>query len=225
MLAGLAIPPLAREAGPAVGGAIRAFFAELAEGWRFLRGKAPLFQNTLISAVAQTSVGATIALTVVYSRDWLDGSIIPYPENWAAIETAIGVGNLIGGFAVGAIGSRWRKGWLVVAGYVVMGVGTVVLGLATNVLIALVAALAMGVANLVFIVPTQTLFAELTPIELMGRVVAFRGSFVFGSLTLAMAVSGLIAEVVPVGIVIAGFGAVTAVAGLVAALLPAIRDS
>ena len=71
---------------------------------------------------------------------------------------------------------------------------TVALGLTSNVVLALVAALVIGVANLVYIIPTQTIFIEQTPNELMGRVVAFRSSLVFGSMMLAMAISGIAAE-------------------------------
>ncbi|HEY7600430.1 MAG TPA: MFS transporter, partial [Candidatus Limnocylindrales bacterium] len=224
LLAFVVLPPMVRAAAPRVGSAINAFVAELVEGWRFIRRQPTLIQNTLVSAVAQASVGVTLALTVVYARDWLDGTLIPYPQNYAAIETAIGFGNLFGGLAVGAIGSRLRKGWLVVLGFVVMGLATVCFGLTANVALALVAVLVVGVANLVYIIPTQTLFIELTPIELMGRVVAFRSSLVFGSMMAAMAISGILAESVPVGLVIAGFGVLTTLAGIVAALLPAVRD-
>ena len=225
LLVGVSVSPIARTAVPRVGSALRKFFDELAEGWRFLRGKPALMQNTLISTLAQMSVGATLALTVVYARDALDGRFIDYPENYAAIETAIGVGNLVGGLAVGVIGARLRKGWLVVGGFVVMGAATVILGLTGNVLFALAAASVIGIANLVYIIPTQTIFIELTPIELMGRVVAFRGSLVFGAMTLAMAISGVLAESVPVGLVIAGFGLLTLAGGLLGALLPAVRDA
>ncbi|HWH37216.1 MAG TPA: MFS transporter [Candidatus Limnocylindrales bacterium] len=225
LVAVIFIPPVAREAAPRVSNALRTFVGELIDGWRFLRGEPPLIQNTLISALAQTSVGVTLALSVVYARDWLDGTIIPFPESYAAIETVIGVGNLIGGLAVGAIGARIGKGWLVVGGFVVMGLATIALGLTGNVALALVAALIMGAANLIFIVPTQTIFIERTPIELMGRVIAFRSSLVFGSMIAAMAISGLVAESVPVGLVIAASGALTAIAGLLGALLPAVRDA
>ena len=225
LVLGLAIPPVAREAGPAVGSAARRFLAELREGWRFLSDQPQLFQNTLISAVAQMSIGATLALTVVYARDWLDGGLIGYPANYAAIEMAIGLGNLVGGLAVGALGARLRKGWLIVAGFLVMGISTVFLGLTQNVLLALLTAAVIGVANLVFIIPTQTLFAEVTPMPMMGRVVAFRSSLVFGAMTAAMAVSGILAERFEVGIVIALFGCVTTGAGLAAVFLPAVRDS
>ena len=82
----------------------------------------------------------------------------------------------------------------------------------------------VGIANLVYIIPTQTIFIEMTPIELMGRVVAFRSSLVFGAMTLAMAISGILAESIPAGMVIAAFGALTALGGLIGALLPAVRD-
>ncbi|MDP8905020.1 MAG: MFS transporter [Chloroflexota bacterium] len=224
LLAAISIPPVLRTAAPMVGGAVRAFVGELADGWRFLRRQPPLIQNTLVSAMAQASVGVTLALTIVYARDALDGRFIPYPQNYAAIETAIGIGNLLGGLVVGAVGTRLRKGRLVVGGFLVMGLATVLLGLTDNVLLALVAAAVIGVANLVYIIPTQTLFIELTPSELMGRVVSFRSSLVFGSMMAAMAVSGLLAEAWPVGLVIAGFGALTALAGVIGALLPAVRD-
>jgi hypothetical protein len=106
-----------------------------------------------------------------------------------------------------------------------MGAGTVVLGLTGNVVVALVALGLVGIANLVYVIPTQTLFAERTPITLMGRVVAFRSSLVFGAMTLAMAIASGLAETVGPGLVIAGFGAVTLVSGVVAAMLPAIRES
>jgi DHA3 family macrolide efflux protein-like MFS transporter len=224
LIAGVAVSPIVREVAPRIRGAFATFASELSDGWRFLRDQPPLIQNTLISATCQASIGVTLALTVVYARDVLDGRFIGYPESYAAIETAIGVGNLVGGLAVGAIGARLRKGWLVVGGFVAMGASTVALGLTSNVLLALVAAGALGIANLIWLVPTQTIFIERTPIELMGRVVAFRGSFVFGSMTAAMAVSGVLAEQFSAGVVIAGFGALTVVAGLVGGLLPAVRD-
>jgi len=82
----------------------------------------------------------------------------------------------------------------------------------------------IGIANLVYVIPTQTIFIELTPTELMGRVVSFRSSLVFGSMMAAMAASGLLAELWPVGLVIAAFGGLTALAGVIGALLPAVRN-
>ncbi|HET7677424.1 MAG TPA: MFS transporter [Candidatus Limnocylindrales bacterium] len=225
LILGLSIPPVIRAAVPVAGNAVRRFIAELGEGWRFLRRTRPLFHNTLVSALAQTSFGATIALTVVFARDSLDGNLIPYPQNYAALEAVLGVGNLVGGLAVGVIGARIGKGRMVVGGMLSIGLATVLLGLSSNVLLALVAAWVTGVANLVYIIPTQTIFGELTPPNLMGRVVAMRQTIVFGSLNGAMLLASGLAERIDAGLVIAAFGLLTVLAGVIAALLPAVRDS
>jgi hypothetical protein len=113
----------------------------------------------------------------------------------------------------------------VVAGFVVMGLATVVLGLTTNATVALATALLIGVFNLVYLIPTQTLFAQLTPRPFLGRVVALRSSPVFGAMTGAMAISASLADSIPAGTVIAVTGAITAAAGILGALLPAVRDA
>ncbi len=225
LLVGLVIPPAVREVGPRVTSAVGAFVEELREGWHFLRGEVALFQNTIVSVVAQLSIGATLALMVVYAERSLDGDVIPYPESYAAIEAAIGVGNLVGGFIVGAIGARLRKGWLVIAGFAVMGVATVVLGLTSNELLAMGAAIVIGIFNLVYIIPSQTLFAERTPEGMMGRVVAIRSSIVMGALTGAMAVSAGLADHIDAGLIIAFTGVLTVIAAVIAAGLPAVRDA
>jgi DHA3 family macrolide efflux protein-like MFS transporter len=225
LLAGIVVPPVARQVGPKVRGAIAAFVGELREGWHFLRGEATLFQNTLVSALAQLSIGATLALTVVYAQRSLEGDTIPYPESYALIEAAIGLGNLAGGFVIGAIGARLHKGWLVVTGFLFMGLATVVLGLTSNELVAIGAGAVIGIFNLVYVIPSQTLFAERTPHGLMGRVVAIRSSIVMGALTGAMAVCSGLAEQLDAGLIIAVTGMLTVLAAAIAASLPAVREA
>jgi len=225
LLLSIAIPPVLRSAGPVVAGTMHRYLAEVRAGWQFLRSEPVLFQNTVISGIAQLATGAIIALTVVYARDVLQGFVIPYPQSYAAIDLAIGVGNLVGGVAIGAFGARWRKGHLVIAGYVVLGLSTALLGTTGNELIAFACVAVAGVANMVFIIPTQTLFAERTPQDLMGRVVGIRFSMVLGPLTLAMALSGVLAQVVGVSTVFIVFGLLTAAAGTIGLLLPAVRDA
>jgi MFS family permease len=225
LLLGLVIPPAARELGTRAGNAVSAFIEELREGWGFLRQQAALFQNTLVSVLAQLSIGTSLALMVVFTKESLDGSVIPYPESYAVIEAAIGVGNLIGGFVVGAIGARLRKGWLVITGFAVMGVATIALGLASSELLAIGAAVVIGAFNLVYVIPSQTLFGELVPSGLMGRVIAIRSSIVMGSLTGAMAVSAGLADTFDAGTIIAVSGGLTVLAAAFAFALPAVREA
>ena len=102
---------------------------------------------------------------------------------------------------------------------------TVCLALTDNLGVALGLMFGSGVANMVYVIPSQTLFQERTPPNLIGRVVGFRFSLVFGSMTLAMAIAGLLAAEFGVPVVIGFFGAVTMVAGLAGLLVPAVRNA
>jgi MFS family permease len=201
------------------------FFGELKAGWRFLRGEPVLLANTIQAAVAQLTVGVLLALTPVYAKTVFGGGTLGWEAVYAFIETGVGAGNLIGGFFIGLIGMRFAKGHMVIAGYAVWGGLIFLLAMSGNIWLALGFAFGSGIANMVFVIPSQTLFQERTPPGLMGRVVGFRFALVFGSMTLAMALGGVLAEVVGVTVVLAGFGLVTMATGLAGLLVPAVRNA
>ena len=87
------------------------------------------------------------------------------------IEGSQGAGNLIGGFVIGLIGARLAKGRMIIAGYTVLGLLTTLMALSGNLGIVLTIAFGIGIANMVFIIPSQTLFQERTPPNLIGRVI------------------------------------------------------
>jgi len=225
LIATMVIPRVVRAAGAAVGAGLHGVMADLRVGWRFLRGDAVLLANTLQGAVAQVSVGATIALTPVYAAQFLDLGRLDGSTAYALLETGVGIGNLVGGFAVGLVGMRLAKGRMVIAGFTMYGLCVVGLGLTGNVAVAIGLMLGCGVANMIYVIPSQTLFQERTPAELIGRAVSFRFALVTATMTGAMAISGLAASAVGVPLVIAATGAVTVVTGLAGLLTPAVRDA
>ncbi len=225
LISTLVVPPVVRVIVPRLGSAVDAFMEELRSGWAVMRQHPQLLQNTLISTVAQLSIGATLAVTITFATEAFGNRYLAPAENWAAIEAMIGVGNLIGGVAVGLLGAHFRKGRMVVSGFLSMGIATVILGLSSALPVALIAAGVIGIANLVYVVPTQTIFGEVTPPGYLGRVVAFRGSLVFGAMTGAMAVASIAQLWVSAGVIIAFTGVLTVGAGLAGALLPAVRDA
>ena len=76
-----------------------------------------------------------------------------------------------------------------------------------------------------FVIPSQTLFQERTPSELMGRVVSFRFALVFGGMSMAMAIGGLLIGVVGAGPVFMGAGVISVVAGLAGLLVREVREA
>ncbi len=201
------------------------FVAELKDGWAFLRRETVLLANTLQGAVGQFSLGIAIALTPSFVKLMYSDTGFTWQAVYAFFETGIGLGNLIGGFVIGLVGARWAKGRMVIAGYAAWGLCIFLFAMTGNLALALGLTFGQGVANMVFIIPSQTLFQERTPPELMGRVVGFRFALVFGSMTIAMAVGSVLGEVFGPAPVIAVFGLVTAGAGLAGLVIPAVRDA
>jgi len=206
-------------------GAVRGFREEILEGWRFLRGESVLLANTLQATVGQFTAGVLLALAPFYAQEAISRGGFDATTAYAFLETGIGAGNLIGGFALGLIGARLAKGRMVIAGYVLWGLCTIGLAFAGNLGLALGLMFGSGVANMVYVIPSQTLFQERTPQVLMGRVVGFRFSLVFGSMTIAMGISGLLAQQFGVAPVIGAFGVVTLCTGLAGAFVPAVRNA
>ena len=216
----VAVSEPAPEPAPAPG-----FFGELKQGWRFLRGEPVLLANTLQATAGQFMLGIFLALTPVYASQAIKGSAFDSTAIYSFIESAIGAGNLVGGFLIGLVGSRLPLGRMVIVGYVATGATVAALALTGNLFLAVGLAFGTGVGNLAFVIPSQTLFQRRTPPELMGRVLGFRFSLVFGSMTLAMGVGGVLGQLFGAAPVIGVFGLVTVAAGLAGILSPAVREA
>jgi hypothetical protein len=164
-------------------------------------------------------------LSAIYADKVIQAGSLPGPTTYAFLEGSIGIGNLIGGIAVGTIGLRIRKGRLVILGYSVIG-ACIALYSRTDFLPAAIGLMVgIGVANLVFVIPSQTLFQQRVPREMMARVVSIRFSLVLGIMTLATGASGLLASIFGVADVIGAFGVLACLAGLAGLLVPAVRDA
>ncbi len=198
---------------------------EMREGWRFLRNETVLLANTIQASIAQFTVGIMTVLTVIYCYEVFRDHPLGYSGVWGFLEAGTGAGNIVGGFVIGLIGSRAAKGRMIIAGYAALGLLTFLLAITDHVGIAIGLAFGSGVANMVFLIPSQALFQERTPSALLGRVVSFRFALVYGSMTVAMGVGSLMIIAVPATAVIAFFGLVTLVTGLAGWFVPAIRDA
>jgi DHA3 family macrolide efflux protein-like MFS transporter len=203
----------------------RAFATELREGWRFLRHETVLLANTLQGVAGQFALGIFTVLMPIYVTETLGATNTQYAAYFGFLLFGIGIGNLVGGLVIGLIGARLRKGRTVIAGYAAAGLCIALLAVTGNLAVALGLVTGFGIANMVFVIPSQTLFQLRTPPELMGRVVGFRFALVFGSMTLAMAVGGVLGELFGAAVVIGAFGLLTLVAGLAGLLVPAVRDA
>lgn len=203
----------------------RAVWGEMLEGWHFLTHQAELFSNTLFSTVAQLAVGAEIVVTFAYAERVIDRAALSPEEAYGLILAAIAAGSVIAGIGFGAIGARAPKGLTVIVGFVGMGTALALAGLVTELWLAMILFFIVGLANMLFIIPTITLFQQRTPDRLMGRVISSRQALVFGAIAASMAVSGVLADAIGPSAVLVVFGVICASAGLVGLLVPPMRNA
>jgi MFS transporter, DHA3 family, macrolide efflux protein len=233
LLATIVVPPLARRAragaaddgAAAEAGARSSIVGDLRVGWAFLRHEATLLANTIQGTAGQFAVGIVTVASLVLAQELTPGDGSEYRGTYAFMETAIGLGNLLGGFVLGLVASRVRKGMLVIAAYSAFGALVFLLGFVSSIPLVLGILFGVGVANMAFVIPSQTLFQERTPPELMGRVVSFRFALVFGGMSIAMAVGGLLVGEFGPGPVIAIAGVISMAAGLAGLGVRAVRDA
>ena len=198
---------------------------DLKAGWAFLRHETVLLANTLQGTAGQFAVGIVTVASLILAQQITPGEGSAYRGTWAFMETAIGLGNLVGGFALGLVASRVRKGMLVIVAYTAFGVLVFLLGIISSIPLVLGILFGVGVANMAFVIPSQTLFQERTPPELMGRVVSFRFALVFGGMSVAMGVGGLFVGALGPGPVIAAAGIISIAAGLSGLWVKAVREA
>jgi len=217
LVAAVAIPPVIR--GATVTTSIR---AEMAEGWRFLRGESVLMATTIQASIAEYGLGALTALSpLLVASLALQG--MDAPAAYGFFEMAMGVGLVGGGVVLGGLAARLPKGPSIIAAFTALGLMLVALAATGNVFVALALAAGIGIANVTFVVPSQTLFGQRTPGEVLGRVVAIRLAMVNAVLALAMMTSGGLAEAFGFRPVLAACGILTAATGLAGLLVRPIR--
>jgi predicted MFS family arabinose efflux permease len=196
--------------------------ADLLDGWRFLRAETVLFAITVQAAVAEFGTGALTALSPLLIASLALGST-DAPTAYGLFEMVVGGGLVGGGIVLGGMATRIPKGPSIIAAFTALGVAMVALAATQNLPVALILAVAVGLANVTFVVPSQTLFQQRTPDEMLGRVVAIRLAVVNGVLAVAMVGSGALAQLVGFRPVIAVCGILTVVAGLAGLTVRSIR--
>jgi predicted MFS family arabinose efflux permease len=198
--------------------------ADLATGWQFLRSETVLFATTIQAALAELGLGALTALSPLLVAGLALGSI-DAPMAYGLFEMSMGVGLVGGGIVLGGVATRLPKGPTIVAAFTATGVMLVAFAAIGSLPVALVLAGLVGIANVSFAVPSQTIFQQRTPGGLLGRVVAIRLAAVNGVLAVGMVTSGALAQAFGFHAVLVACGILTVGAGLAGLAFRSIRDA
>jgi MFS family permease len=125
----------------------------------------PLAGLTVVQLMAGFLGGGIQVITVILAINVLKAG----EEANGYLNAAIGVGGLIGGIGAGALVLRRGLGMPLLIGAVVMGLGTIALGAASTLPLALLTIGIVAAGALIVDVVTTTIFQRLVPDEFRGR--------------------------------------------------------
>jgi MFS family permease len=188
-------------------------------GFRFIWSCETIL-GAMLFEFAAALFGSVNALFPIYARDILDIGA------WGAgvLRSAPALGALVAAAILSRMPLRRRGGFWLYTGFAVTGIGGIIFGLSTSVVISIVALMAVGMGDMVSTIVRQTLIQVTTPDEMRGRVFAVNSLFYGTASQLGAFRAGLMAEGIgAVGSVVFGGCAVLATVALWAWMFPALR--
>ncbi len=190
------------------------------EGFRYVR-RAPIVGGAIVLDLFAVLLGGAVALLPSIAETRLGVDAIGL--GW--LRAALGVGAGLVTLVLAVVPLRRLVGRVLLASVAVFGVATIVLGLTTNFVVALVALLVLGGSDSVSVFIRSTLVPMATPEAMRGRVLALESVFIGASNELGAFESGVTAALFGlVGAVVFGGVGTLAVVGGFWLLFPALRD-
>jgi MFS family permease len=208
----------ARKAAEKVAGA---FWREFKEGFRFLGHDRGLRANTMMIVVCVAGLGAAYPLTFLFAVSVLGGGA----RAFGALEAVVGAGFLAGSLALVALAGRVRKGRVMIAGLLMMGVCLALVATTGSVWVAAIPFAVFGVANATVLIAVDTYLQQSTPDGIRGRVLGTRFTLTQGTYALSVLVGGALAGVLDVRLLFVVAGAIVALSAVVGGLSREVRES
>ena len=170
--------------------AIGKVWLDMKQGFSFIIHHAALLFVILAMAAGMFVLGCFGPLIAIYVRDSLRAST----KMFGIVAPMIGLGMLLGINGLNTLGKRLSNTLLVYSGLCGIAVGLVILTLLPHVWSTLVGNFVIGFSVAGIIVPSQTLFQQATPPELMGRVGSTFMSIVFTAQISGLILSGILTQ-------------------------------
>jgi MFS family permease len=163
---------------------------DMKQGIDFILHHAALLFVILAMAAGMFVLGCFGPLIAVYVRDSLHAST----RAFGIVAAMIGCGMLVGINGLNTFGKKLGNTLLVYSGLCGIAIGLVILALLPHIGSTILGNLIVGFSVAGIIVPSQTLFQQATPPELMGRVGSTFMSIVFAAQISGLVLSGILTQ-------------------------------
>jgi MFS transporter, DHA3 family, macrolide efflux protein len=170
--------------------ALGKIWLDMKQGIHFILHHAALLFVILAMAAGMFVLGCFGPLIAVYVRDSLHAST----RAFGIVAAMIGLGMLIGINGLNTFGKKLSNTLLVYGGLCGIAVGLVILTLLPHIWSTIIGNLIVGFSVAGIIVPSQTLFQQATPPELMGRVGSTFMSIIFAAQITGLILSGILTQ-------------------------------
>ncbi len=170
--------------------AIGKIWLDMKQGISFIVHHAALLFVILAMAAGMFVIGCFGPLIAIYVRDSLHAST----KMFGIVSPMIGLGMLLGINGLNTFGKKLSNTLLVYSGLCGIAIGLVILTLLPHIWSTLVGNFIIGFAVAGIIVPSQTLFQQATPPELMGRVGSTFMSIIFTAQISGLVLSGILTQ-------------------------------
>jgi MFS family permease len=195
-------------------------FIRMREGMRFIRSR-PLLLGAISLDLVSVLLGGATALLPIYARDILNSG----PIGLGMLRSAPAVGACLIALYQARHPPDRRVGLQLFVSVVAFGIGTIVFGLSTSLVLSLSALFVIGAADMVSVNIRSSLVQLATPDALRGRVSAVNMLFVGTSSELGAFESGVVASLIGAipCVVVGGVGVLLA-AAIWARVFPSLRQ-
>jgi DHA3 family macrolide efflux protein-like MFS transporter len=174
--------------------ALGRIWLDMKQGISFIVHHAALLFVILAMAAGMFVIGCFGPLIAIYVRDSLHAST----KMFGIVSPMIGLGMLLGINGLNTFGKKLSNTLLVYSGLCGIATGLIILTLLPHIWSTLVGNFIIGFSVAGIIVPSQTLFQQATPPELMGRVGSTFMSIIFTAQISGLILSGLLTQYIGV---------------------------
>jgi DHA3 family macrolide efflux protein-like MFS transporter len=214
------IPQPERAPTEAVGGLVRTVWADFRAGLRYVRGWPGLMAIMIMAMIINFVINPAFSLMPLLVTDHFGGEALEL----AWLESAWGVGMVLGGLLLSVWGGFRRQVYTSLSGLVISGLGVMLVGLtpADRFPLALAALFVAGFMNPLVNGPLFAILQATVAPEMQGRVFTLVGSLASAMMPLSLAVAGPLADAVGVRPWFVVGGAIFSLIGLGSFFVPVI---
>ena len=212
-------PPAPVDDGSA-GSALSAFWGEFVAGLKLVAGKPALSRIFLVLGIAALGDSILTVLLVAFFQDVVGvGS-----AEFGLVLTVRGVAGILGGIAVGAIGSKFKPNHLISYGLIATGVALVAMVFWPIYGISLLIMILLSVPLMAWLISSQTWVQMHAPGEFRGRVFGVYGTLSALLMLIGMAFASGMGDTLGISTTIYFGGGIYILSGLLALVLLGVGD-